>query len=156
MTRAWEDSGRYGGAFWLIRQEKNELGQGYRGRGDSLERGVRWFEKEEGELFRQLERNEDRYRAITSAYYRGAVGALLVYDVTQHVAFENVERWLKELRDHTDSHIVIMPFGNKGDLRHLRAVSIDDAKAFAEREHFLYGDTAHASSGTGIMVQLSC
>ncbi|KAK9937970.1 hypothetical protein M0R45_014733 [Rubus argutus] len=44
----------------------------------------------------------------TSAYYRGAVGALLVYDVTRHVTFENVERWLKELRDHTDSNIVIM------------------------------------------------
>ncbi|CAN8269318.1 unnamed protein product [Cochlearia groenlandica] len=48
------------------------------------------------------------YRAITSAYYRGAVGALLVYDVTRRVTFENVDRWLKELRDHTDANIVIM------------------------------------------------
>nr|GLL16507.1 hypothetical protein CDL15_Pgr002391 [Ipomoea trifida] len=40
---------------------------------------------------------QERYRAITSAYYRGAVGALLVYDVTCHVTFESVERWLKEL-----------------------------------------------------------
>ncbi|VVB02040.1 unnamed protein product [Arabis nemorensis] len=51
---------------------------------------------------------QERYRAITSAYYRGAVGALLVYDVTRHVTFENVARWLKELRDHTDANIVIM------------------------------------------------
>ncbi|CAN7006824.1 unnamed protein product, partial [Brassica rapa subsp. trilocularis] len=51
---------------------------------------------------------QERYRAITSAYYRGAVGALLVYDVTRHVTFENVERWLKELRNHTDANIVIM------------------------------------------------
>ncbi|KAL4333175.1 hypothetical protein GQ457_07G014930 [Hibiscus cannabinus] len=49
------------------------------------------------------------YRAITSAYYRGALGALLVYDVTRRVTFENVQRWLKELRDHSDSSIVIMP-----------------------------------------------
>ena len=40
--------------------------------------------------------------------YRGAVGALLVYDISKLVTFENVERWLKELRDHADSHIVIM------------------------------------------------
>ncbi|CBI20230.3 unnamed protein product, partial [Vitis vinifera] len=89
---------------------------------------------------------QERYRAITSAYYRGAVGALLVYDVTRHVTFENVERWLKELRDHTDSHIVIMLVGNKGDLRHLRAVSIDDAKAFAERENTFFMETSALES----------
>jgi len=77
---------------------------------------------------------QERYRAITSAYYRGAVGALLVYDVTRHVTFENVERWLKELRGHTDMNIVIMLVGNKADLRHLRAVPTEDARAFAERE----------------------
>ncbi|VAI17446.1 unnamed protein product [Triticum turgidum subsp. durum] len=83
-----------------------------------------------------------RYRAITSAYYRGAVGALVVYDVTRHVTFENVERWLKELRDHTDANIVIMLVGNKADLRHLRAVSVEDAKAFAERESTFFMETS--------------
>ncbi|CAL5335991.1 unnamed protein product [Camellia sinensis] len=86
------------------------------------------------------------YRAITSAYYRGAVGALLVYDVTRHVTFENVERWLKELRDHTDSNIVIMLVGNKADLRHLRAVSTEDAKAFAERENTFFMETSALES----------
>lgn len=87
-----------------------------------------------------------RYRAITSAYYRGAVGALLVYDVTRHVTFENVERWLKELRDHTDSNIVIMLVGNKADLRHLRAVSIEDATSFAERENTFFMETSALES----------
>lgn len=87
-----------------------------------------------------------RYRAITSAYYRGAVGALLVYDVTRHVTFENVERWLKELRDHTDANIVIMLVGNKADLRHLRAVSTEDAKAFAEREKTYFMETSALES----------
>lgn len=70
-----------------------------------------------------------------------------MYDVTRHVTFSNVERWLKELRDHTDSNIVIMLVGNKADLRHLRAVSTEDAKAFAEREreHFLRGDVSSGS-----------
>ena len=51
---------------------------------------------------------QERDRAITSAYYRGAVGALLVYDIAKHLTYENVERWLRELRDHADANIVIM------------------------------------------------
>ncbi|KAE8706525.1 Ras-related protein RABA1i [Hibiscus syriacus] len=86
------------------------------------------------------------YRAITSAYYRGAVGALLVCDVTRHVTFENVERWLKELRGHTDSNIMIMLVGNKSHLRHLGAVSTDDAKAFAERENTFFMETSALES----------
>ncbi|KAG6777183.1 hypothetical protein POTOM_016999 [Populus tomentosa] len=82
------------------------------------------------------------YRAITSAYYRGAVGALLVYDVTRHSTFENVERWLRELRDHTDPNIVVMLIGNKSDLRHLVAVSTEDGKSFAERESLYFMETS--------------
>ncbi|CAJ0967354.1 unnamed protein product [Ranitomeya imitator] len=69
-------------------------------------------------------------------YYRGAVGALLVYDIAKHLTYENVERWLKELRDHADNNIVIMLVGNKSDLRHLRAVPTDEARAFAG--HYCY------------------
>ena len=50
------------------------------------------------------------------------------------VSFENVERWLKELRDHADSNIVIMLVGNKTDLRHLRSVQTDDAQGYCEKE----------------------
>lgn len=78
-----------------------------------------------------LPAGQERYRAITSAYYRGAVGALLVYDISKHQTYTNVTRWLKELRDHADSNIVIMLVGNKSDLKHLRAVPTDEAKAFA-------------------------
>ena len=90
---------------------------------------------------------QERYRAITSAYalpfssyarllttrsyYRGAVGALLVYDIAKHATYVNVTRWLKELRDHADSNIVIMLVGNKSDLKHLRAVPTEEAMAFA-------------------------
>jgi small GTP-binding protein len=63
---------------------------------------------------------QERYRAITSAYYRGAVGALLVYDISKRLTFENVERWLKELRTHADPSIVVMLVGNKCDLKHLQ------------------------------------
>ncbi|GAA0170098.1 small GTPase [Lithospermum erythrorhizon] len=85
---------------------------------------------------------QERYRAITSAYYRGAVGALLVYDVTRHPTFENVKRWLKELRDHTDPNIVVMLIGNKSDLRHLLAVSTEAGKSFAEAESLYFMETS--------------
>lgn len=76
---------------------------------------------------------QERYRAITSAYYRGAVGALLVYDITKGESFNSVTRWLKELRDHADDRIVILVVGNKSDLRHLREVSEEEGKVFAEK-----------------------
>lgn len=69
-----------------------------------------------------------------------------MYDVTRHVTFENVERWLKELRSHTDHNIVIMLVGNKADLRHLRAVSTEDAQAFAERERTYFMETSALES----------
>ncbi|RWW77439.1 hypothetical protein BHE74_00014405 [Ensete ventricosum] len=87
-----------------------------------------------------------RFISITSAYYRGAVGALIVYDITRHVTFENIERWLKELRDHTDSNIVIMLVGNKADLRHLRAVNTEDAKDFSEKENAFFMETSALES----------
>ncbi|KAJ7522262.1 hypothetical protein O6H91_18G003800 [Diphasiastrum complanatum] len=89
---------------------------------------------------------QERYRAITSAYYRGAVGALLVYDITRHVTFENVERWLRELKAHTDSNIVVMLVGNKSDLRHLRAVSVEDGKSFSEQEELYFMETSALDS----------
>ena len=89
---------------------------------------------------------QERYRAITSAYYRGAVGALLVYDISKHQTYDNVTRWLKELRDHADSNIVIMLVGNKSDLRHLRAVPTEEAKQFASMAIPLqYGPTTNLS-----------
>jgi hypothetical protein len=68
----------------------------------------------------------------THSYYRGAVGALLVYDIAKHATYVNVLRWLKELRDHADSNICIMLVGNKADLRHLRAVPTEEAKTFSQ------------------------
>ncbi|KDR81963.1 hypothetical protein GALMADRAFT_135346 [Galerina marginata CBS 339.88] len=85
---------------------------------------------------------QERYRAITAAYYRGAVGALLVYDISKHGTYASVARWLKELRDHADSNIVIMLVGNKSDLNHLRAVPTDEAKAFSAENGLSFIETS--------------
>jgi GTPase SAR1 family protein len=87
--------------------------------------------------------------SLAVRYYRGAVGALLVYDISRHSTFENVERWLKELRDHANMQIVIMLVGNKSDLRHLRAVSTEEAMAFAEKNDLAFIETS-ALDSTGV------
>jgi len=89
---------------------------------------------------------QERYRAITSAYYRGAVGALLVYDIAKYSTFKNVERWLTELRENADKHIFIMLVGNKSDLRHLREVPTDEAKSFAEKHGLSFIETSALDS----------
>jgi Ras-related protein Rab-11A len=86
--------------------------------------------------------NYCRYRAVTSAYYRGALGALLVYDITRRQTFDHIPRWLDELRAHADKNIVIMLVGNKSDLEEQRAVSTEDAKEFAEKENLFFLETS--------------
>lgn len=73
----------------------------------------------------------------------------MVYDITKHGTFENVERWLKELRDHADANTVIMLVGNKSDLRDLRAVSTEEAMAFAEKNNLAFIETS-ALEATGV------
>ncbi|CAA0812712.1 Ras-related protein RABA4d [Striga hermonthica] len=85
---------------------------------------------------------QERYRAVTSAYYRGAVGAMLVYDMTKRQSFDHMARWLEELRAHADKNIVIMLIGNKCDLGTLRAVPTEDAQEFAERENLYFMETS--------------
>lgn len=85
---------------------------------------------------------QERYRAITSAYYRGAVGALLMYDISKQESYENVSRWLAELQEHADAQIVIMLVGNKCDLKHRRAVPTEEALRFAEEHKLLFIETS--------------
>lgn len=85
---------------------------------------------------------QERYRAVTSAYYRGAVGAMLVYDITKRQTFEHIPRWLEELRGHADKNIVIILIGNKSDLESQRAVPTEDAKEFAQKEGLFFLETS--------------
>ncbi|XP_059309457.1 ras-related protein Rab11D isoform X2 [Lycium ferocissimum] len=85
---------------------------------------------------------QERYRAVTSAYYRGAVGAMLVYDITKRQTFDHIPRWLEELRAHADRNIVIILIGNKTDLEDQRAVPTEDAKEFAQKEGLFFLETS--------------
>lgn len=86
---------------------------------------------------------QERYRAITSAYYRGAVGALLVYDITKEPTFESVKTmWLEELKSNADDNIIIMLVGNKKDLAHLRQVTTTDGRDFATSNNLSFIETS--------------
>lgn len=85
---------------------------------------------------------QERYRAITSAYYRGAIGALLLYDITASLTFTSLSRWLQELRENADSNIVVMLVGNKCDLQELRAVSVEEGMGFSKSENLLFLETS--------------
>ncbi|KAL8184312.1 UNVERIFIED_CONTAM: Ras- protein Rab-25 [Gekko kuhli] len=79
-------------------------------------------------------------------YYRGAVGALLVFDITKHQSYDVVERWLKELYDHAEATIVVMLVGNKTDLAHSREVPTEEAKMYAENNGLLFVETSALDS----------
>lgn len=85
---------------------------------------------------------QERFRAVTNGYYRGAVGAMIVYDITSKVTFKNVTRWLNELREMADPDILIMMVGNKCDLEQQREVATQEAAAFAEANKISFLETS--------------
>ncbi|KAL7612754.1 hypothetical protein Lser_V15G08227 [Lactuca serriola] len=85
---------------------------------------------------------QERFRAITNSYYRGALGAMLVYDITRNETFENVRKWLQELREFGDPDMVIVLVGNKSDLVDLREVEVEDGQKLAEVEKLCFLETS--------------
>src|SRR5690606_10000321 len=74
---------------------------------------------------------QEAFRSITRSYYRGAAGALLVYDITRRETFNHLTTWLEDARQHSNSSMVIMLIGNKCDLDSRREVRKEEGEAFA-------------------------
>ncbi|XP_043708038.1 ras-related protein RABA5c-like [Telopea speciosissima] len=89
---------------------------------------------------------QERFRAVTSAYYRGAVGALIVYDISRRTTFESVSRWLDELNTHSDTTVARMLVGNKCDLENIRDVNVEEGKSLAEAEGLFFMETSALDS----------
>jgi len=85
---------------------------------------------------------QESFRSITRSYYRGAAGALLVYDITRRDTFKHLSVWLEEARQHSQSNMTIMLIGNKNDLEHRRAVSFEEGKAFADANGLIFMETS--------------
>ncbi|BFZ56098.1 hypothetical protein PYCC9005_003140 [Savitreella phatthalungensis] len=95
---------------------------------------------------------QESFRSVTRSYYRGATGALLVFDISRRQTFEHALTWLNDLRQHADPNIAVMLVGNKLDLAAAgeRQVSTDEAAAWARDNDVAYME---ASAKTGDQVE---
>ena len=77
---------------------------------------------------------QERYKSITTAYYKGAKGAMIVYDVTNQTSFDNVDKWYNEIKEKASKNINLIVIGNKNDLIDKKIInsesSIEKAKSF--------------------------
>ncbi|RNF02731.1 Rab family, other [Trypanosoma rangeli] len=85
---------------------------------------------------------QESFRSITRSYYRGACGALLVYDVTRRETFTHLQTWLEDARANANNAIVIMLIGNKCDLEAKRQVSREEGESFARRNNLVFMETS--------------
>ncbi|EAX89987.1 small GTP-binding protein, putative [Trichomonas vaginalis G3] len=92
---------------------------------------------------------QERFRSISKAYYRNAVGVILVFDLTERKTFEDLSSWLYDVHTLCDPNCVIQLIGNKSDLADNRVISLAEADAFAQRNHMHYLE-ASAKSGSCI------
>mmetsp|Transcript_15539 Transcript_15539/g.27821 ORF Transcript_15539/g.27821 Transcript_15539/m.27821 type:complete len:212 (-) Transcript_15539:27-662(-) len=84
---------------------------------------------------------QETFRSITRSYYRGAAGALLVYDISRRSSFEHLGRWLTDLKSNANPRTVIMLIGNKSDLNR-REVSYEEGAAFAKAHGIVFKETS--------------
>ena len=85
---------------------------------------------------------QESFRSITRSYYRGAAGALLVYDITRRETFNHLANWLEDARQHANPNMTIMLIGNKSDLTHRRAVSTQEGEDFAKEHGLVFMETS--------------
>jgi len=82
---------------------------------------------------------QEKFRSITRSYYKGASGALLVYDITRRETFEHLSNWIEDCKKYSSQNIVVMLIGNKSDLDSSRQVTTSEGQSFAEKHglHFM-------------------
>ena len=86
---------------------------------------------------------QDRFRAITKNYYKGANGIILIYDVTNLQTYENVKNWITQIREETNPNVVIYLAGNKIDIpEEERAVKTEEGKEIADEYKLQFKETS--------------
>merc|ERR1711874_118615 len=92
---------------------------------------------------------QERFRSVTRSYYRGAAGALLVYDITSRESFNALSNWLTDARTLASPAIVILLVGNKEDLEDEREVTFLEASRFAQEHDLVFCETS-AKTGENV------
>ena len=93
---------------------------------------------------------QDRFRAITKNYYKGANGIILIYDVTNLQTYENVKNWINQIREEANPNVVIYLAGNKVDVNdELRVVKTEEGQKIADEYNLTFYETS-AKSGINI------
>ena len=85
---------------------------------------------------------QEAFQAITRSYYKGAIGALLVYDITRKDTFNHIIKWLEVVKSYSAKKICIILIGNKIDLEKKRQVSKEDGENFAKKNGILFLETS--------------
>ena len=85
---------------------------------------------------------QERYKSITSAYYKGAKGAFVVYDISRKSTFDNVDKWINELKNNGSEDVFIMLVGNKSDLNDKREIIEEEVKKKAELYNVAFCETS--------------
>ena len=94
---------------------------------------------------------QERYKSITTTYYKGAKGALIVYDITRKETFDSVDRWISELVNSGDKNMTMLLIGNKCDLDNQRQVTKEQGEEKAKAFKVAFLETS-ASSGENLDV----
>ena len=92
---------------------------------------------------------QERYKAITSAYYKGAKGAFIVYDITRKNTFDSVSRWVSDISAAADKRITLILIGNKSDLEDQRQVTKEQGEDKAKELGLAFLETS-AFSGDNL------
>jgi len=85
---------------------------------------------------------QENFRSLTRSYYRAAVGALLVYDVTRRDTFLLLEKWIHEVKENSAAHLTMLLIGNKSDCEDEREVSFFEGEQFAKEHGLLFLETS--------------
>mmetsp|Transcript_26609 Transcript_26609/g.29648 ORF Transcript_26609/g.29648 Transcript_26609/m.29648 type:complete len:208 (-) Transcript_26609:189-812(-) len=89
---------------------------------------------------------QERFRTITTAYYRGAMGILLVYDVTDEKSFVNIRNWIKSIEQHASENVQKVLLGNKCDLDHKKVIDTEKGQALANEMGIPFYETSAKDS----------